>query len=121
MRFTLEIALLAAAITAAIYVPMSIEARAQYWIWLGSISISTFVFYGLDKFLARFKRWRVRVPELVLNIMTLAGGFPGAWVGRFAFRHKVNIRKHSAMFVVLCVATALHAAGIYAWFRFFAQ
>ena len=36
MRFTLEIALLAAVLTAAIYVPVSLEAKLQYWIWLGS-------------------------------------------------------------------------------------
>ena len=121
MRFTLEIALLAAALTAAIYVPLSIEAKFQYWSWLGSISLSTFLFYGLDKYLARFKRWRIRVPELVLNVMTLAGGFAGAWVGRFLFRHKTNLREHTAMFAILVAATLLHAAGIYLWIRFLAR
>jgi uncharacterized membrane protein YsdA (DUF1294 family) len=118
MRFSLEIALLAAVLTAAIYVPMSLESKSQYWIWLASISITTFLFYGLDKFLARFRTWRIRVPEAVLNAMTLAGGFPGAWVGRFLFRHKTNLREHSGMFAVLVAATLLHGAGIYLYWRF---
>ena len=121
MRFTLEIALLAAVLTAAIYVPFSLESKLQYWIWLGSISLSTFVFYGLDKFLSRIKSWRIRVPEIVLNIMTLAGGFPGAWVGRFLFRHKTNLREHSTMFAILVAATLLHGAGVYLWWRFLAH
>lgn len=121
MRFGLELGLLAVALTAAIYVPMSIETRYRYWTWLGSISFTTFVFYGLDKFLARFQRLQVRVPELVLNLMTLAGGFPGAWVGRFLFRHKTNIRKHPTMFVVLVLATVFHLSGLYLWLHFFSR
>ena len=62
------------------------------------------------------------MPEIVLNVMTLAGGFPGAWVGRFLFRHKTNLREHSTMFAILVAATLLHGGRcVYLWWRFLAH
>jgi uncharacterized membrane protein YsdA (DUF1294 family) len=53
------------------------------------------------------------VPELLLNLMALAGGFVGGWAGRGIFHHKTNIRKHWGIFAVLIVSTLIHGALIY--------
>jgi uncharacterized membrane protein YsdA (DUF1294 family) len=44
--------------------------------------------------------------------MSLAGGFPGGWAGRFAFRHKT---RHTSFLIVLVIATAIHAVLIFLW------
>jgi uncharacterized membrane protein YsdA (DUF1294 family) len=85
-----------------------------YWIWLALVSFITFLVYGYDKFQARKGEWRI--PERVLHILALAGGFTGAWVGRALFHHK----NQKAFFTfVLAVSTLIHLA-IWYWliFRF---
>jgi uncharacterized membrane protein YsdA (DUF1294 family) len=84
-----------------------------YLAWLINVNLTTFLFYWLDKLLARFKKFNIRVPELLLNLMALAGGFAGGWFGRGVFRHKTNIRKHWGVFVILIVSTLIHGALIY--------
>jgi uncharacterized membrane protein YsdA (DUF1294 family) len=84
-----------------------------YVAWLLNVGLVTFFFYWVDKRLAEIKRFNFRVPELLLNLLTLTGGFVGAWVGRGLFRHKANIRKHWGMFVILVLSTLLHGALIY--------
>ena len=84
-----------------------------YLIWLVAWTPVGFLIYGLDKTLA--KVGRVRVPELILHLVALAGGVLGAWLGRAVFRHKSNVRRHPAFLVVLVGATLLHGALIYAW------
>ena len=49
----------------------------------------------------------------LLNLMALAGGFVGGWLGRGVLRHKTNIREHWGMLVVLVAGTLLHGALIY--------
>jgi uncharacterized membrane protein YsdA (DUF1294 family) len=64
------------------------------------MSIITLAFYGLDKAQSRSKGWRV--PENVLHVLALAGGFAGGWAGRAIFRHKTR----KAIFtLVLTIAT----------------
>jgi uncharacterized membrane protein YsdA (DUF1294 family) len=79
-----------------------------YFSWVIAFSLVAFLFYGLDKSLSRSQRTRVRVPEVVLNLLTIAGGTPGAWLGRSLFRHKINLRKHWLMFAILVVSSLLH-------------
>ena len=79
-----------------------------YFTWVIAFSVVTFLFYGLDKGLAKTQRVRARVPELVLNLLAVAGGTPGAWLGRSVFRHKTNLRKHWLMFAILVVSSLLH-------------
>jgi len=78
-----------------------------YLLWLASTSIVTFILYGFDKMQA--KNDGGRVPEIVLHLLALAGGFAGGWVGRFIFRHKT---RKPVFLIVLILATALHA-GLY--------
>jgi uncharacterized membrane protein YsdA (DUF1294 family) len=82
-----------------------------YWIWLIALSIITFLLYGYDK--GQAKLGGLRVPEIVLHVLALLGGFPGGWVGRAVFRHK--IRKVSFT-IVLIVSTVIHVGIIYLLF-----
>jgi uncharacterized membrane protein YsdA (DUF1294 family) len=84
-----------------------------YVAWLVSLSLTTLIFFWADKQLAKVKQVTIRVPEHTLNLLTVAGGFVGAWIARGLFRHKTNIRKHQAMFVVLILGTLIHCALIY--------
>jgi uncharacterized membrane protein YsdA (DUF1294 family) len=75
---------------------------------VASLSVITFVLYGLDKAQSRSKGWRV--PENVLHALALAGGFPGGWAGRAIFRHKTQ----KAIFTfVLAVSTLAHLGLMY--------
>lgn len=82
-----------------------------YWIWLIAASIITFLLYGYDKGQARLGG--LRVPELILHGMALAGGFPGGWLGRAVFHHKT---RKPAFIVVLIVSTVIHLGVIYLLF-----
>jgi uncharacterized membrane protein YsdA (DUF1294 family) len=74
--------------------------------WSGA----AFVLYLVDKVQAL--RRGPRVPENVLHRLALAGGFPGAWAGMLAFRHKV---RHRPFWLWLSAATALHACLVWWW------
>lgn len=74
-----------------------------YLVWIITLSAITFFWYGFDK--GQSKRGRLRVPEVILNLLTLAGGFPGAWLGLLVFHHKTRQR---SFLVVLILSTVLH-------------
>jgi uncharacterized membrane protein YsdA (DUF1294 family) len=84
-----------------------------YAAWLVSLGLTTLIFFWADKQLAKIKQVTIRVPEHTLNLLTVAGGFVGAWIARGLFRHKTNVRKHQAMFVVLILSTLIHCALVY--------
>jgi uncharacterized membrane protein YsdA (DUF1294 family) len=78
-------------------------ALVVYWIWLIVASGITFILYGFDKSRSKTGGWRV--PEVVLHVLALSGGFPGGWAGRSLFRHKTQ----KGFFVfVLAVSTLIH-------------
>jgi uncharacterized membrane protein YsdA (DUF1294 family) len=81
-----------------------------YLAWVIGLSVCTFALYGFDK--RRAVSGGGRIPENVLHGLALAGGFPGGWAGRAAFRHKT---RHTSFLVVLVVATVIHAALILWW------
>ena len=74
-----------------------------YWIWLVTLSVITFILYGYDK--GQAKLGGLRVPEIVLHVLALLGGFPGGWLGRVVFNHKT---RKTSFTVVLVVATIIH-------------
>jgi uncharacterized membrane protein YsdA (DUF1294 family) len=83
-----------------------------YWIWLAIASVLTFLLYGFDKAQSKKRGWRV--PEVILHVLALSGGFPGGWAGRSVFRHKTQ----KGFFVfVLVVSTAIHL-GLWYWLIF---
>jgi uncharacterized membrane protein YsdA (DUF1294 family) len=80
---------------------------SPYFVAVTALSVSTFLLYGLDKFEAARpgSGRRQRVPENLFHLLALLGGFPGGWLGRFVFWHK--IRKRS-FWLVLVVSTIIH-------------
>lgn len=84
---------------------------APYFVLLGALTLLTFINYGVDKGLSKIGR--VRIPELLLNVLTALGGFLGAWMGMGLFNHKTNSKQHRTMWIVLVVSTLVHALFIY--------
>jgi uncharacterized membrane protein YsdA (DUF1294 family) len=114
VRFFSFFIILALVIMVAIQYMLYADLQLHFYIaWLININLTTFLFYWMDKGLARIKKFNFRVPELLLNLMALAGGFVGGWLGRGVLRHKTNIREHWGMLVVLIAGTLLHGALIY--------
>jgi len=100
------IALILALIAAGyIWVTYPILQNHLYLVWLIASGIITFLFYGYDKFQA----WRggTRVPENLLHLLALFGGWGGGWAGMYLFWHKIN---SSAFGAVLLIATIIHLA-----------
>lgn len=54
--------------------------------YLISINLVIFLFYGFDKMIAGSNR--MRIPELVLHSLALAGGSPAGLLAQKLFRHK---------------------------------
>ncbi len=80
--------------------------------WMLSWGVVTFGLYGYDK--AQAKIGGGRVPEVVLHMLTLAGGVLGAWAGRFVFRHKT---RKPAFLMVLVIGTLLWLGLAYLYYR----
>ena len=102
--------LMSAALVLTFFLPLRAGLELPlYASWVGAAGLATFALYGLDKRLARTGR-RSRVPEHVLNVLSLGGGFLGAWLGRAVFHHKTNPREHGDMYAILVAGTLAHAA-----------
>jgi uncharacterized membrane protein YsdA (DUF1294 family) len=74
-----------------------------YVAWIAGWSVITFLMYGFDK--RRSKGDAERVPEIVLHVLSLIGGFLGGWAGRAYFRHKTL---HTSFLITLIISTLLH-------------
>jgi uncharacterized membrane protein YsdA (DUF1294 family) len=82
-----------------------------YLIWLVVAATLTFILYGYDKAQSKSRGWRI--PEKYFHILTLAGGFPGGWLGRCLFHHKAN--KGFFLFVLI-MSTLIHLGGVAGWY-----
>ena len=78
----------------------------------GALALASLALYGWDKLKAR--RAGRRIPESTLHAFALAGGFPGAWLGRRLFRHKTQ---KPGFAIVLVLSAVLHA-GFWGWWWF---
>ena len=58
------------------------------YIYLIIINIISFILYGLDKYKAINKKWRI--PEMVLISISFLGGGIGSIIGMITFRHKTK-------------------------------
>ena len=81
-------------------------AWSPYGIWIAALSLTTGVMFVLDKVLS--KTGETRIPELILHLFTLAGGFPGQFLGRVIARHKTNFRKHPSFAIVFIASLVIH-------------
>lgn len=59
--------------------------------YLFGINILTFLVYGIDKWKARQRKWRVS--ETTLLMLAVIGGSVGAWVGMKVWHHKTLHKK----------------------------
>jgi uncharacterized membrane protein YsdA (DUF1294 family) len=91
----------------AYYVIILAGLENRYLAGVLATSVATFVLYGIDKAQAKtFQRQaKHRVPENLLHLMVLLGGFLGGWAGMFLFWHKV---RKPVFWFVLSVSTVLH-------------
>ena len=60
-------------------------------IYLIIINVIAFILYGLDKYKAIKKEWRI--PESLLLTISFLGGSIGSILGMLTFRHKTNKMK----------------------------
>lgn len=92
---------------AAYYVIIGLTGFGRYFTGNLALSAALFVLYGLDKLEAkrRGREARNRVPENLLHLLALLGGYLGGWAGMFIFWHKIR----KPLFpIVLAASTVLH-------------
>ena len=107
------------------YVGLSIALAAQiylyvdgitdwnpYFVWLAAVNATTLIVYGLDKLLSVIQI-PLRAPELWLHLLSIAGGFVGAWLGIVVFNHKSNLSKHREFGIIISLSALGHALGIW--------
>lgn len=75
-----------------------------------AINLLTFVTYAMDKSAAQSGRWRT--PEKHLHLLSLAGGWPGAWCAQQWLRHKSSKQDFRAVYWATVV---VHCAALAAW------
>lgn len=88
--------------------------RLQPLTFLLAMNLLAFLAFGWDKRQARLGGWRVK--ESTLLMLALAGGSPGAFAARAAFRHKTRKQPFVAqlwLVVALQVAAAVAAVGYF--------
>lgn len=81
------------------------EERYLLIIYLILINAMSLIMYGLDKFKAKKKKWRI--PESALLMSAACGGALGAFVSMQMFRHKTKHPKFQILvpvFLVLWIA-----------------
>jgi len=76
------------------------------------MNVIAFVFYGYDK--RQAIRNRQRVPEVILHLLALLGGTPGALLGQLVFRHKTKKIRFRIIFLAIVLLQA--GAGYCYWF-----
>ena len=78
--------------------------------WVIALSLATFGIYGFDK--ARAQSGGGRVPEVVLHLLGLLGGTPGAFIAMRVFHHKTSKRSFQIVFWVI---VAVQLAALLFW------
>ena len=83
------------------------------------VSAATYAVYALDKMAADKGNWRTS--ESTLHLLALAGGWPGALIAQYQFRHKTRKQSFRAVFWATVVVNSaacvwlLTPAGGRAW------
>jgi uncharacterized membrane protein YsdA (DUF1294 family) len=79
--------------------------------YLAGINVITFLFYGYDK--RQSRSHKARIPEIILHLLALLGGTPGALLGQLSFRHKT--KKPSFQIVFLAIVLIQAGLGFCYW------
>jgi uncharacterized membrane protein YsdA (DUF1294 family) len=80
------------------------------------VSLFTFVAYRSDKRRAEAGEWRI--PEWVLHMAELAGGWPGAFLAQRLFRHKTAKVSYQVQFWIIVLAYQMVAIDSLVDWRF---
>lgn len=75
-----------------------------------AVNLVTFWSYAADKNAAVQRRWRT--PESSLHLLSLCGGWPGAWLAQQTLRHKSSKREFRAVYWLTVI---VHCAALSAW------
>ena len=78
-----------------------------------AVNLLTFAAFGLDKWKARTRRFRIREQDLL--VLAALGGAIGAWCGMSMFRHKSRKRSFR---VKLFLATTCNLLWIWLWWTY---
>ncbi len=73
-------------------------------------SVLSLIMYAIDKSAAQNKRWRIS--ENSLHLLSLAGGWPGAWVAQEFLRHKTSKASFQRMFWLTVLLNLAGLAGL---------
>lgn len=86
--------------------------RLPWWVLGAAVAINlvTFMVYAFDKSAAQNGQWRAK--ESHLHLLSLAGGWPGAWFAQQWLRHKSRKAEFRAVYWATVV---LHCAALGAW------
>lgn len=113
-RYHLIFGLSALAAAAIIFLLLSTTTEwIWFFNWLVGINLVAFILYGIDKGLSKTKA--MRVPEAIIHLLALVGGFLGALLGMLVFRHKSNFREHPLFLPVIVISAILWGFLAY-WF-----
>lgn len=82
-------------------------------IYLAAINIVTFLLYGIDKWKAKRKRWRIT--EACLLWMAALGGSPGALLGIRLWHHKTLHPQFRYGVPVILIAQLLAIGALLWW------
>ena len=77
--------------------------------YLLAVNITTFLFYGIDKYKAKKNKWRIS--EATLLTMAAIGGSIGAWAGMRLWHHKTMHKKFKygiPLIIIMQVALAVY-------------
>ncbi len=79
------------------------------YLYLALVNLVAFILYGLDKFYAKKKKWRI--PEANLIGIALFYGALGAYIGMQFFRHKTKHLKFTLTVPLLLILQIAFALG----------
>lgn len=77
--------------------------------WLLVINVAAFAMFGIDKWKAKHKKYRI--PESCLMLSAILGGSVGAVCGMDLFRHKTLHKKFKLGLPLILAVQVLLAAG----------
>ena len=84
--------------------------KQALYVWIGLMSLITFVTFGVDK--RRAVRHQYRISENALFIISIIGGGIGGWLGMKMFHHKTQkpkflIVSFSAMIWIFAIVACI--------------
>lgn len=79
-------------------------------IYLAATNVVTFLIYGIDKYKARKKKWRIT--ETALLLLAVIGGSIGAWLGMKVWHHKTKHKKFKYGIPAIIILQVIIAAWV---------